>query len=212
MQEQPLLTQAELDFIQHLNKKSAASKRKPAAVPVPVPVPVPDLLVEAGAQLKALLAYCAANEQLTIEAHVANQRLTFTAHLVEDAQQVQHLELGTPQIFDEGPASRAWRLPLDPPVALRQRNGKPSNLRVHELSLNGLLVELRSKRGAPEHFELILPLAGQKPIAIEGSLVRKTSGGLLAYQLDPLDKRGSARLQQFIFQQHRALHPQASQG
>ncbi|MDX1368025.1 PilZ domain-containing protein [Pseudomonas sp.] len=208
MQEQPLLTQAELDFIQHLNKKSAASKRKPAAVPVPVP----DLLVEAGAQLKALLAYCAANEQLTIEAHVANQRLTFTAHLVEDAQQVQHLELGTPQIFDEGPASRAWRLPLDPPVALRQRNGKPSDLRVHELSLNGLLVELRSKRGAPEHFELILPLAGQKPIAIEGSLVRKTSGGLLAYQLDPLDKRGSARLQQFIFQQHRALHPQASQG
>ncbi|MFZ3205137.1 MAG: PilZ domain-containing protein [Pseudomonas sp.] len=205
MQEQPLLTQAELDFIQHLNKKSAASKRKPA------PVPVPDLLVDAGAQLKELLAYCAANEQLTIEAHVANQRLTFTPQLIEDAHHVQHLELGTPQIFDEGPASRAWRLPLDPPVALRQRNGKPSDLWIHELSLNGLLVELRSKHAAPEHFELILPLAGQKPIAIEGSLVRKTSGGFLAYQLDPLDKRGSERLQQFIFQQHRALHPQAVQ-
>lgn len=204
MQEQPLLTQAELDFIQQLNKKSAASKRKP--------VPVPDLLVDAGAQLKELLAYCAVNEQLTIEAHVANQRLTFTAHLVEDAHHVQHLELGAPQIFDEGPASRAWRLPLDPPVALRQRNGKPSDLWIHELSLNGLLIELRAKRAAPEHFELILPLAGQKPIAIEGGLVRKTSGGLLAYRLDPLDKRGSERLQQFIFQQHRALHPQASQG
>ena len=208
MQGQPLLTQAELDFIQHLNKKSAASKRKPA----PVPVPTPDLLVDAGAQLKELLAYCAANEQLTIEAHIANQRLTFTPQLIEDAHHVQHLELGTPQIFDEGPASRAWRLPLDPPIALRQRNGKPSDLWIHELSLNGLLVELRSKRAAPEHFELILPLAGQKPIAIEGSVVRKTADGFLAYQLDPLDKRGGERLQQFIFQQHRALHPQASQG
>jgi len=204
MQEQPLLTQAELDYIQHLHRKPAASKRKPTAVP--------DLLLDAGAQLKALLAYCAANEQLTIEAHIANQRLTFTAHLVEDAHHMQHLELGTPQIFDEGPADRAWRLPLDPPVALRQRNGKPSDLRVHELSLNGLLVELRAKRAAPEHFELILPLTGQKPIAIEGSLVRRTSGGLLAYRLEPLDKRGSERLQQFIFQQHRALHPQVSQG
>lgn len=206
MQEQPLLTQAELEFIQHLNKKPAASRRKPA------PAPSPDLLVDVGAQLKALLAYCAANEQLTIEAHVANQRLTFTAHLVEDAHHVQHLELGPPQIFDEGPANRAWRLPLDPPVALRQRNGKLSDLWVHELSLNGLLIELRARHAAPEHFELILPLAGQKPIAIEGSLVRKTSGGLLAYRLDPLDKRGSERLQQFIFQQHRALHPQANQG
>ncbi|MNT39285.1 hypothetical protein D3C72_1755160 [compost metagenome] len=206
MQEQPLLTQAELEFIQHLNKKPAASRRKPA------PAPSPDLLVDAGAQLKALLAYCAANEQLTIEAHVANQRLTFTAHLVEDAHHVQHLELGPPQIFDEGPANRAWRLPLDPPVALRQRNGKLSDLWVHELSLNGLLIELRARHAAPEHFELILPLAGQKPIAIEGSLVRKTSGGLLAYRLDPLDKRGSERLQQFIFQQHRALHPQVTQG
>lgn len=204
MQEQPLLTQAELDFIQHLHTKPAPSQRKPAAAP--------SLLVDAGAQLKELLAYCAAKEQLTIEAHVANQRLTFTAHLVEDAQQVQHLELGTPQIFEDGPANRAWRLPLDPPVVLRQRNAKPSDLWVHELSLNGLLIELRAKRATPEHFNLILPLAGQKPIAIEGSLVRKTAGGLLAYQLDPLDKRGSERLQQFIFQQHRALHPQVSQG
>jgi hypothetical protein len=125
---------------------------------------------------------------------------------------VQHLELGTPQIFEDGPANRAWRLPLDPPVALRQRNAKPSDLWVHELSLNGLLIELRAKRATPEHFTLILPLAGQKPIAIEGSLVRRTSGGLLAYQLESLDKRGSERLQQFIFQQHRALHSQVTQG
>ncbi|WP_372875283.1 PilZ domain-containing protein [Pseudomonas sp.] len=204
MHDQPLLTQTELDFIQDLHKKPATRKRKP--------VPLPELLVDAGAQLKELLAYCAANEQLTIEAHIANQRLTFTPQLIEDAHHVQHLELGVPQIFDEGPASRAWRLPLDPPVALRQRNGKPSDLWIHELSLNGLLLELRSKHAAPEHFELILPLAGQKPIAIEGSQVRKTAGGLLAYRLDPLDKRSSERLQQFIFQQHRALHPQVSQG
>ncbi|MCG4451725.1 PilZ domain-containing protein [Pseudomonas sp. MMS21-TM103] len=200
MHDQPLLTQEELDFIQHLHNKPGSRTRKPA----------PNLLVDAGTQLKELLAYCAANEQLTIEAHIANQRLTFTAHLVEDAQQVQHLELGTPQIFEDGPANRAWRLPLDPPVALRQLNAKPSGLWVHELSLNGLLIELRTKRATPEHFKLILPLAGQRPITVEGNLVRKTSDGLLAYQLDPLDKRGSERLQQFIFQQHRALHPEVN--
>ncbi|MDM8347375.1 hypothetical protein P8H27_00450 [Pseudomonas sp. sp1636] len=203
MHDRPLLTPAELEFIQHLSKKSAAGTREPA--------PIPDLLVDAGTQLRELLAYCAANEQLTIDAHVANQRLTFTPHLIEDAHHVQHLELGTPQIFDVGPASRAWRLPLDPPVALRQHNAKPSDLWAHELSLNGLLVEFRATGAAPDQFKLILPLAGQKPIAIAGSLVRKTVNRLLAYRLEPLDKLGNERLQQFIFQQHRARHPQANQ-
>lgn len=201
MHDQPLLTQAEMDFIQNLHKQPVTAKRKPA----------PNLLVDAGEQFKALLAHYAANQQLTIDAHFANQRLTFTARLSEDAYHEQHLELGTPQIFDEGPTSRAWRLPLAQPVALRQRNGKPSDLWVHELSMNGLLIEQRTKGKTPEHFSLILPLAGQKPIAIEGSYVRTTPGGLLAYRLDPLDRRGSERLLQFIYQQHRTRYPQAHQ-
>lgn len=200
MQDRSLLTQAELNFIQTLQEQPEANQAKP------------NLLVDAGGQIKALLAHCAAHEQLTIEAHFANQRLTFTAHLIEDARNEQHLELGTPQIFDEGPATRFWRLPLNPPAALRRRNAKPCNLWVHELSMNGLLVEQRTKRLAPEHFNLFLPLAGDEPIAIEGTFVRKTADGLLAYRLEPLDKHGSERLQQFIFQQHRALHAQTTPG
>ena len=196
MQDQPLLTQAEREFIQQLHKP-AQTKRKAA----------PNLQVDAGDQLKALLANCAANQQLTIEAHVANQRLTFTAHLSEDAQHAQHLELGTPQIFDEGPSSRAWRLPLQPAVALLHRNGKASELWVHELSMNGLLIEHRGKSEPPPHFSLILPLSGQKPIAIEGERVRRTGAGLLAYRLEALDQRGSDRLLQFIFEQHRLRFP-----
>jgi hypothetical protein len=199
MQDQPLLTQAELDFIQRLQDQPVAKTRKAKS----------SLQVDASGQLKALLALCASHEQLTIEAHFANQRMTFTPQLIEDEDHQQHLDLGTPQIFDEGPISRPWRLPLTPPVVLRQRNTKPSDLWVHELSMSGLLIELRAKRTPPEHFSLILPLAEQKPIAIQGSFVRKTIRGLLVYRLDPLDQRGGARLRQFIYQQHRSLYPEA---
>lgn len=193
MQDQPLLTQAELDFIQTLQDRPKSSKHRA----------IPDLLVDAGGQIKALLTHCAAHEQLTIDAHIANQRLTFTPQLVEDAQHAQHLELGIPQIFDEGPVSRAWRLQLEQPVALRQRNSTPSDLWVHELSMTGLLLEQRAKREASKHISLILPLGGQKPIAIQATLVRQTAQGLLAYQLHPLDRRGSERLQQYLYRQHR---------
>lgn len=199
MQDQPLLTQAERDFIQALQDQPAAAKHKA----------IPNLLVDAGGQIKALLAHCAAHEQLTIDAHFANQRLTFTPQLVEDAQHAQHLELGTPQIFDEGPVSRAWRLPLEQPVALRQRNAAASDLWVREVSMTGLLVEQRAKREAAKRISLLLPLSGQKPIAIQASLVRRTSQGLLAYRLDPLDRRGSERLRQYLYQQHRHHYPQA---
>ncbi|UTW06934.1 hypothetical protein [Pseudomonas benzenivorans] len=198
MQDQPLLTQAERDFIQQLHQPVTD---KPGSAP--------SLQVDAAEQLKALLANCAANQQLTIEAHFANQRLTFTAYLSEDDQHEQYLALGTPQIFDEGPASRAWRLPLEPAIALRHRNGKASELWVHELSMNGLLVEYRGKGQPPVHFSLILPLSGQKPIAIEGVRVRRTGGGLQAYRLEALDQRGSDRLLQFIYDQHRVRFPEA---
>ncbi|MBS7661728.1 hypothetical protein I0D00_07175 [Pseudomonas lalucatii] len=199
MQDQPLLTKAERDFIQQLQLQPAAAKRKAT----------PNLQVDAGEQLMALLANCAASQPLTIEAHFANQRLTFTVQLSENAHHEQLLELGTPQIFDEGPASRAWRLPLEPAVALRHRNGKASELWVHELSMNGLLIDYRGKHEAPSHFNLLLPLTGQKPIAIAGTRVRHTGDGLLAYRLEALDQRGNDRLLQFIYDQHRTLFPDA---
>jgi hypothetical protein len=196
MQDQPLLTQAERDFLKRLQQPDKDTRK-----------PAPNLQLDAGEQIKALLANCAANQQLTIEAHLANQRLTFTAQLSEDDQHEQHLELGTPQIFDEGPASRAWRLPLEPAVALNQRNGKTSELWVHELSMNGLLIEYRGQGTPPRQFSLLLPLSAQKPIAIDGVLVRRTGSSLLAYRLEALDKRGSDRLLQFIYLQHRLRFP-----
>lgn len=199
MQDQPLLTQAELDFIQSLQEQPDTAADQP----------MPDLLVDAGGQVKALLAHCAAHEQLTIEAHFANQRLTFTPQLVEDAQHAQHLELGTPLIYDEGPVSRAWRLPLEPAVALRQRDSTASDLWVREVSMSGLLVEQRNKREAPKRISLILPLNGEKPVAIQAALVRQTAQGLLAYRMRPLDRRGNERLRHFIYQRHRAHYPQA---
>ncbi|MNG24164.1 hypothetical protein D3C84_1088560 [compost metagenome] len=75
--------------------------------------------------------------------------------------------------------------------------------------MTGLLVEQRAKREAPKRISLLLPLSGQKPIAIQASLVRRTSQGLLAYRLDPLDRRGSERLRQYLYQQHRHHYPQA---
>lgn len=199
MQAEPLLTQAELDFIQSLQDKPDAASDQSR----------PDLLVDAGGQVKALLAHCAAHEQLTIEAHFANQRLTFTPHLVEDAQHAQHLELGTPLIYDEGPVDRAWRLPLEPAVALCQRDATPSNLWVREVSMSGLLVEQRAKHEPPRRISLMLPLSDHKPVAIQAALVRRTPQGLLAYRMRPLNRRGRERLQHFIYQRHRSHFPQA---
>lgn len=192
MADRPLLTQDELDFIHAVEESS--------------PRPEPALQLDANGALKALLSRCAADEQLTIDAHFAKQRLTFTANLSEDAQ---HLQLGTPQIFEEGPSSRAWRVPLTPAVELLQRNGRRSGLWVHELSMDGMLVEARGRSKAPAQMRLILPLPGQKPIAIEGTRVRAATQGLRAYRLATLDTPSGERLLQFIYRRHRALFPEA---
>jgi len=176
----------------------------------PDSAPTTHLQVETGVQFEGLLAGCAAREKLTIEAHFANQRLSFTPELVEDAQHEHHLRLGTPLIFDEGDTLRAWRSPLQQPLALQQPNTAPSDMWLHELSMTGLLLEHRASHASPpERLSLTLPLAGQPPIAINGSFVRKTEEGLLAYRLAPLEERSQVRLQQFIYQQHRSRYPQA---
>nr|WP_298143093.1 PilZ domain-containing protein [uncultured Pseudomonas sp.] len=200
MQDQPLLTSSELEFLRQLQQQPGGPESAPTA----------NLQVEAGPQFEALLAGCAAKEKLTIEAHFANQRLTFTPELVADASHEHHLRLGTPQIFDEGETLRAWRSRLPTPLALQQPNTEPSDIWLHQLSMSGLLVEQRANAAtAPQRLRLTLPLAGQPPITINGSFVRKTEQGLLAYRLAPLDEHSEARLQQFIYQQHRAHYPQA---
>ncbi|WP_139207435.1 hypothetical protein [Phytopseudomonas flavescens] len=186
-----------MEFIQRLTENS----------PAPVE-PDPGLQVDAARQTAELLASCAANEQLTIEAHIANQRLSFTPHLVTDEQNTPHLELGVPQIFDEGSFDRAWRLPLDPPRPLLARDGRPGSLFIHELSLSGLLVAQTAEAQPPERFCLDLDIGEREPVTLQGSLVRVTEEGLLAYELT-LDEDNGGRLQNYLYQQHRSLYPDA---
>lgn len=200
MHDQPLLTSSELEFLRLLHEQPGEWNNTSTT----------QLQVEDGVQFEGLLASCAAQEKLTIQAHFANQRLSFTPELVQDAGHEQHLRLGTPLIFDEGDTLRAWRSPLQQPLALQQPNTAPSDMWLHQLSMSGLLLEHRAPRATPpEHLSLALPLAGLPPIAINASFVRKTEDGLLAYRLAPLDEHSQARLQQFLYQQHRSHYPQA---
>jgi hypothetical protein len=201
MQTQPLLTQDELDFLQHLSTP-ALQREAPSA-------PSPGLQVDAGRQVTELLAHCAANEQLTIEAHFADQRLTFTPQLTEDADHGQHLELGTPQIFEQGSTERPWRLTLNTPLPLHDMQGHDAELAVHELSMNGALIQWRGRAKAPRRFTLQLMFGAQGSACVNGYAIRTTNTGLIAYRLTPVDPSARERLQQFIYQQHRQRYPQA---
>lgn len=195
----PLLTKEELDFIQNVQGSHQLD----------TPVPTPSLLVDGGAQVKALLTRFAAHEQLSIEAHFDGQRMTFPLQLVEDEFHALHLELGAPEIFDEGPIDRPWRLSLKNPLALLDKNGAETALWVQELSPNGMLVDIRNLNKPPKRFALWLALPEQKPIALRGALVRSAEQHLAAYQLSMRHSGDSERLRQFLFQQHRLLHPSA---
>ena len=198
MQERPLLTAAELAFIRQLMVQTADDEKSGQAA----------LRVDASQQLGELLSQCAANDQLRIHAHIANQHLTFDLHLAHDADNQPRLQLGAPQIFDEGAVNRAWRSPLPQPLLLQRPDTRPCDLWVHQLSMNGALIEQRAKRKPPAHFRLMLPLDEQPPITLKGELVRMTDDGLFAYQVQALDPDGDEHLRQFLYQQHRRYEQQ----
>lgn len=106
---QALLTQAELAFIRQLHQPAPTEQRNQPRLPV-----------DLGKQLSELLSHCAANEQLSLHAHIANQHLTFNLHLSQDEQDAPSLQLSAPQIFDEGEINRAWRSPLRTTAAAQQ--------------------------------------------------------------------------------------------
>ncbi len=191
MQEQALLTQAELAFIRQLHQPAPTEQRNQPRLPV-----------DLGKQLSELLSHCAANEQLSLHAHIANQHLTFDLHLSQDEQNAPCLQLSAPQIFDEGEINRAWRSPLPEPLPLHNRRAQPGDLWIHQLSMNGALVEYRGSGQPPRRFQRLLPVGEERPIAVSGTFVRTTAEGLLAYQLHTLDRYSDEQLRQFIYQQH----------
>jgi len=195
MQDDPLLTTDELAYIRSLLDEGEGAR-----------LDASNFLIDSSPQTQALLAALGSRAQLSLEAQIGHQRLTFPLQLVEDEFQALHLKLEAPRIFEQGPVDRPWRLHLNKPVALLDDLGEATDLRVHELSPNGVLVEIAGV--APARFELALPLPGAKPIPLRGRLVRKVAQGLCAYRLLHQNQRTLQRLHTFIFQQHRLQHPQ----
>ncbi|MCD5997420.1 hypothetical protein KDX38_28205 [Pseudomonas sp. CDFA 602] len=197
MQPDSLLTQAELDFIQRMQRNPKLNIRDSTR----------SLLVNGGVQIQELLTRLAAEEQVTIHAQFKNQQMNFPLHLVEDEFHALHLELGAPSIFEEGPQIRPWRLALEEPIALETERGSPTSLWVHELSFKGVLLECRKQGKLPKQFAAWFNPAGQAPIAIRGELERLTERRLGAYRFTQYSKEDAERLRQYILQEHQRLHP-----
>lgn len=197
MHSDAILTQDELDFIQTMNRNQAAN----------TPEGLSTLLLNGGDQIKDLLSRLLANEQVTIQAQFENQQLRFPLQLVEDEFHAQHVQLGAPTIYEDGPRLRPWRLALPEPVQLTNDHGELSDLWLVELSFNGVLVQLRSDAKAPRHFALWFNPEGYAPVSLRGALERQTADGLFAYRLSLCNPQEMERLRDYILQQHRLSHP-----
>ena len=193
MSHDALLTQDELDFIQTIHQNPLLNMGDASS----------SLMVNGMSQIRDLLTRLAAHEQVTIQAQFANQQMSFPLRLVEDEFHAQHLQLGAPSIFEDGPKARPWRLTLTEPVPLENIRGKAGHLWITELSFKGVLVEMRHDSQPPRQFSP----DGYERIALRGTLERKTELGLYAYRLSERDKGETERLRQYILQQHRLTHP-----
>ncbi|KPX79349.1 hypothetical protein [Pseudomonas meliae] len=197
MQPDSLLTQAELDFIQSMQRNPKLNVRDSTR----------SLLVNGGVQIQDLLTRLAAHEQVTIHAQFENQQMNFPLHLVEDEFHALHLELGAPSIFEEGPKIRPWRLVLEEPIPLETEKGALTALWVHELSFKGVLLEYRKEGKLPRNFSAWFNPPGQTPIPMRGKLERMTEHSFGAYHFSKHGKDDAERLRQYILQEHRRKHP-----
>ncbi|WP_226502969.1 MULTISPECIES: hypothetical protein [Pseudomonas] len=197
MQSDALLTQDELDFIQTMQHNPQLNVRDATA----------SLLVNGGVQIKDLLTRLVAQDHVTIQAQFENQQISFPLQLVEDEFHAQHIKLGAPTIYEDGPMIRPWRLTLATPVSLQSDDGKPTGLWARELSFNGMLIEARD-RAAPLVLSAWFAPDGFSAMAMKGKRQRKTADGLFAYRLQENTAQETERLRQFILQQHQLSHPQ----
>lgn len=192
-----LLTQDELDFIQTMHQNPQLNVRETSS----------SLTVNGGVQVRDLLARLAAHEHVTILAQFANQKMSFPLRLVEDEFHAQHLQLGAPSIFEDGPQTRPWRLTLPEPVPLENIRGKPGPLWIIEVSFKGLLLDARTDSQPPRQFVQWFRPDGHERIALRGTLERKTEQGFYAYRLSQRNDGETEQLRQYILQQHRLAHP-----
>ncbi|MFK8329650.1 hypothetical protein M2D63_006490 [Pseudomonas sp. BJa5] len=198
MQADALLTQDELDFIRSMQHS-----------PQPVMAEsVSRMLVNGGTEIKDLLTQLIAQEQVTLQAQFDNHQMTFPLQLVEDEFHSLHLQLGAPNIYEEGPMVRPWRLTLDTPVALEDELGLSVGLWVREISFKGVLLEVRDQPEPPKAFDLWFSPDNTAPIALHGTLQRRTGESLAAYNLCQSLPQEIERLREYILQAHRLAHPE----
>ena len=197
MSHDSLLTQDELDFIQTMHQNPLLNSRDASS----------SLMLNGMSQIRDLLTRLAAHEQVTIQAQFANQQMSFPLRLVEDEFHAQHLQLGAPSIFEDGPKARPWRLTLAEPVPLENIRCKAGHLWIPEISFKGVLVEMRHESQPPRQFAQWFSPDGYERIALRGTLERKTELGFYAYRLSQRDKGEIEQLRQYILQQHRLAHP-----
>ena len=198
MQADALLNQDELDFIQNMQYSPQLNLADPMA----------SLLLNGDRQLKDLLTRLVASDQVTLQAHYNNQQLSFPLQLVEDEFHALHLQLGSPDIFEDGPTLRPWRLSLESPAPLLDDQGKPSRLWVRDISFKGVLLELRDMAQAPTEFSLRFAPDGMSPIRIQGVLRRSIGPHLAAYDLSRTLPEETECLREYILQAHRLANPE----
>ncbi|KXG79551.1 MULTISPECIES: hypothetical protein [Pseudomonas] len=198
MQADALLSQDELDFIQDMQHSPQLNLADPMS----------SLLVNGDRRLKDLLTRLVANEQVTLQASFNNQQLSFPLQLVEDEFHALHLQLGSPDIYEDGPMLRPWRLSLERPSALLDDRGQASDLWVRDISFKGVLLEVRGRREAPSHFKLRFAAADIPPIGLHGVLRRRIGPRLAAYDLSHSPAEEIERLREYILQAHRQAHPE----
>ncbi|MEJ5864991.1 hypothetical protein [Pseudomonas farsensis] len=193
-----LLSQDELDFIQDMQHMPQLNLADPMS----------GLLVNGDSRLKALLTRLVAHEQVTLQAKLDNQQISFPLQLVEDEFHAVHLQLGAPDIYEDGPMLRPWRLSLPQPAPLLGARGKPSALWVRDISFKGVLVEVRGLPEAPAQFDLRFAPDGIPAIGLNGMLCRRIGANLAAYDLTASPAEEIERLREYILQAHRQVHPE----
>ncbi|WP_449431212.1 hypothetical protein [Pseudomonas putida] len=198
MQADPLLTQDELDFIQSMQHSPQLNLADSMS----------SLLVNGDRRIQSLLTRLVANEQVTLQANFNNQQLSFPLQLVEDEFHALHVQLGSPEIYEDGPMLRPWRLSMDQPSALLDARGQASGLWVRDISFKGALLEIRGLSAAPSRFDLRFAPAGIPAIDLHGILRRRIGPDLAAYDLSRSSPEEIERLREYILQAHRNAHPE----
>ncbi|WP_336334415.1 hypothetical protein [Pseudomonas putida] len=200
MQADALLTQDELDFIQNMQHSPQLNLADSMS----------SLMVNGDRHIQSLLTRLVANEQVSLQAQFNNQQISFPLQLVEDEFHALHLQLGSPEIYEDGPMLRPWRLSLEQPSALLDAHDQQSGLWVREISFKGVLLEVRDLPAAPARFELRFAPDGISPIELHGVLGRRIGPDLAAYDLSQSPSEEIERLRDYILQAHPALHTQVS--